>query len=275
MSAVWLSRIAVSGAAIILLVSLQSHEAAGQNTAECGDLLNRLERQRRINRAFGCRLVSGVWRLTRERRRRLVSMCRRGRDQRIRQVLADRAIGVEMCLARRASAYEKLAEERRRSGERVRDLLERSPVARRLKSAKPGPAPASVMQESIAPELTWSFAGPIDGKFCVQWNEPSDPHNWDDNYLCSERDLKFQWSFRGAITGRGLNCTQVKEAADPHTWHDNFFCWPRNLGIEFRFSSSGRLYGYRCVAIIEPSDPHTWYDNYLCHRPARQRAESE
>lgn len=115
--------------------------------------------------------------------------------------------------------------------------------------------------------LVWSYAGPISGMSCTQWLEPSDPHSWDDNYLCSERDVGFQWSFRGPIQGRGLKCIQVREKSDPHDWHDNYFCWPRDLRVTFRFSSSGRIDGFRCLAIVEPSDPHSWNDNYLCHRP--------
>jgi len=83
--------------------------------------------------------------------------------------------------------------------------------------------------------------------------------------LCTERDVGFQWSFRGPILGRGLKCIQVREKSDPHDWHDNYFCWPRDLNVAFRFSATGRIAGQRCVAIVEPSDPHTWRDNYLCH----------
>ncbi|HEX5746784.1 MAG TPA: hypothetical protein VFZ09_11095 [Archangium sp.] len=32
--------------------------------------------------------------------------------------------------------------------------------------------------------LSWSSAKPIAGKICTQWYEPSDPHTWNDNYLC-------------------------------------------------------------------------------------------
>lgn len=32
--------------------------------------------------------------------------------------------------------------------------------------------------------LTWSMSGPIAGRSCVQWLEPSDVHSWTDNYLC-------------------------------------------------------------------------------------------
>ena len=36
-------------------------------------------------------------------------------------------------------------------------------------------------------KLTWSMFGPIEGKDCVQWLEPSDAHGWSDNYLCLEK----------------------------------------------------------------------------------------
>ena len=32
--------------------------------------------------------------------------------------------------------------------------------------------------------LQWSYAGPIGGKTCVSFNEPSDPHTWGDNFAC-------------------------------------------------------------------------------------------
>ncbi len=150
---------------------------------------------------------------------------------------------------------------RAESARRVRDLLARSPTP-----ASGSPTrPASVAREFRA-GLAWSYAGTIAGMHCTKWEEPSDPHDWFDNYLCAARDLGFKWSFRGPIQGRGLKCIQINEPSDPHFWHDNYFCWPRDLNVTFRFSSAGRIPGLDCLAIIEPSDPHTWRDNFLCYR---------
>jgi hypothetical protein len=150
---------------------------------------------------------------------------------------------------------------REESARRVRELLAGSPV---IESAATAP-PADVSREFRA-GLAWSYGGAIAGMHCTKWDEPSDPHDWYDNYLCAARDFGFKWSFRGPIQGRGLRCIQVKEPSDPHFWHDNYFCWPRDLNVSFRFSSSGRIPNWGCVAIVEPSDPHTWGDNFLCYR---------
>lgn len=154
-----------------------------------------------------------------------------------------------------------LPNRREESARRVRELLARSPAIKPA-SARP---PANVSREFRA-GLAWSYGGRIDGMHCVQWEEPSDPHDWYDNYLCSTRDFGFKWSFRGPIQGRGLRCIQVNEPSDPHFWHDNYFCWPRDLNVTFRFSSSGRVRDWGCIAVVEPSDPHTWGDNFLCYR---------
>lgn len=109
--------------------------------------------------------------------------------------------------------------------------------------------------------LRWQSWGPIPGMHCIQINEPSDPHTWDDNYLCSDRDLGLRWSYKGPIAG--MFCTKWEETADPHTWHDNYLCAPRDIGL--RWSSAGPIPGLTCTQITEGSDPHTWDDNYLCH----------
>ena len=150
---------------------------------------------------------------------------------------------------------------RAQSAQRVRDLLARSPTP----DTKGVTPPASIVRE-FRPGLTWSYGGAIKGMHCTKWEEPSDPNDWYDNYLCSTRDLGFKWSFRGPIQGRGLKCIQVNEPSDPHFWHDNYFCWPRDLKVTFRFSATGRIPGLDCLAIVEPSDPHTWRDNFLCYR---------
>ena len=238
--------------------------AASPDRSGCGALVERLGRQNAINTSFSCNLKGTAWRLNERQLKRLASSCRRGNSLQLRVIANDRASGLEICLAKRGERERQQTERRKIAAQRLSSLLAWTPTqANRRQPLARQAAPRGVFN----PELTWSFAGPISGMSCVRWNEPSDPHDWADNYLCSDRDYGFAWSFRGPIRGRGLNCTQVKEAADPHTWHDNFFCWPRNLGVAFRFSSGGRLPNHKCTAIIEPSDPHKWYDNFLCYRP--------
>jgi hypothetical protein len=153
---------------------------------------------------------------------------------------------------------------RAESARRIRELLAQAPPAGAI--GRPGTARAT---RALRAGLVWSFGGKIEGMHCLHWNEPSDPHDWYDNYLCSERDAGFRWSYRGPIQGRGLRCIQVHEPSDPDMWHDNYFCWPRDLRVIFRFSAAGRIAGMDCIAIVEPSDPHTWGDNYLCYREDR------
>lgn len=115
---------------------------------------------------------------------------------------------------------------------------------------------------STAPLITWSYAGKINGKHCVQINEPSDPHTWGDNYLCTEKNLGIRWSFAGQISG--MRCTQIHETSDPHTWGDNYLCVPTTSELHFAWSSAGAIAGQNCIKINEPADPHTWDDNFLC-----------
>ena len=174
-----------------------------------------------------------------------------------------RATNVKRASQRAARRSDSSADRKAKSsGNRIKELLAEGP---RLNTAARRNDPPRRRDREFRSGLVWSYAGPIEGMHCVQWREPSDPHKWDDNYLCTERDVGFQWSFRGPILGRGLKCIQVNEKSDPHDWHDNYFCWPRDLKVTFRFSATGRIAGQRCVAIVEPSDPHTWRDNYLCH----------
>ena len=54
--------------------------------------------------------------------------------------------------------------------------------------------------------------------------EPGHTH-WADNYFCSPGNshVTFSWSMAGPIGGR--SCVQILETADPHTWGDNYLCW--------------------------------------------------
>lgn len=96
----------------------------------------------------------------------------------------------------------------------------------------------------------------------VEWG---DPNGWNDNYLCSERNLGMKWSYSGPIAG--MTCVNVNEPSDPHYWNDNYLCTPEDWGLTW--SSNGIPSGKECVAFNEPSDAgYGWYDNYLCWNPA-------
>ncbi len=271
---------------VMLVVLAQSvgDAASAQSRTGCKELAERIAGQGRIHRAFGCQSGHPDWRLGKRQLRRAANRCRRGRRRSLEAIVQSRSRVLEQCLLARVAAgrtpQSDTAQIRNAAGstpspapdsakqptfdERIEELLAQSPVP---------PAdgylakPSRLGARQFHSGLVWSYAGRLAGMHCTQWHEPKDPHNWDDNYLCTETDVGLQWSHRGPIQGRGLKCIQVAEASDPHGWYDNYFCWPRDLKVNFRFSSTGRVSGYRCVAIVEPSDPHTWRDNYLCHRP--------
>lgn len=113
--------------------------------------------------------------------------------------------------------------------------------------------------------ITWSTTGPIAGRYCTQIHEGSDPHTWNDNYLCSTVNYGIQWSSAGPIGG--LRCTQITEGSEPpeHTWHDNYLCVPTNSPLYFQWSSAGPIAGKTCTQWHESADPHTWMDNFLCY----------
>jgi len=108
--------------------------------------------------------------------------------------------------------------------------------------------------------MQFSSNGPIADMNCTLINEPSDPNGWDNNYLCSERNIGLKWSYKGAIAG--MNCVNVNEASDPYYWGDNYLCTPENWGLAW--SMNGPISGKKCILVNEPSDPNAWSNNYLC-----------
>jgi hypothetical protein len=113
--------------------------------------------------------------------------------------------------------------------------------------------------------ITFSSAGPVAGMNCTQITEPNDPNGWDNNYLCSERNLGFNWSSSGAIAG--MTCVNVNEGYDTDGWSDNYLCTPENWGLIW--SQNGTKSGKKCIPFNEPSEPssHGWANNYLCWDP--------
>jgi len=108
--------------------------------------------------------------------------------------------------------------------------------------------------------MAWSSTSWIPGMFCTKFDVPTDPDGWDDNFLCSSRDLKLQWSNHGPLGG--MACTQIYEGSDPDGWGNNYLCSPRDYGFKWSFDHA--VAGMQCLQITEPKDPHTWNDNYLC-----------
>jgi len=76
--------------------------------------------------------------------------------------------------------------------------------------APPPPPPC----DRTAGPFTFSCDGAQSGQTCVQLNEPSDPHTWGDNFLCTAANYGFRWSNAGPIDGmRILQNTWVFNAA--------------------------------------------------------------
>lgn len=109
--------------------------------------------------------------------------------------------------------------------------------------------------------FVWSNSGVLDNMTCTQWKEPSDPHGWSDNFLCTSRSDDIRWSADGPIDG--MRCIQIAESADPH-FKNNWLCVPNESSLNFVWSESGNMEGMNCVRTDEPNDKHSWDDNYLC-----------
>jgi len=129
-------------------------------------------------------------------------------------------------------------------------------------------------------DFRWSSEGQIPGKSCIRWLENSDPHSWDNNYLCATHGAggsiphvpqdpvwpsDFKWSMDKIP--EGYDCIQIYESSEPREtmWHDNYFCWKEGTKDPgMRWNTNGTIPGMRCTQITEPWDEHSWEDNYLC-----------
>ena len=117
------------------------------------------------------------------------------------------------------------------------------------------------LQLSWPEDFVWSYAGPTPGWDCIQTLEPSDRHNWDDNYFCSRTPTGMRWSYNGPIDG--MKCTQILEPSDRNTWHDTYLCLPKELPLDLKWSYGGPVSGKECVRWYEPGF-NSWEDNFLC-----------
>jgi hypothetical protein len=145
----------------------------------------------------------------------------------------------------------------------IRNQLTTTGTPQASDSRRIGPLPDLRRAIQQMPDLSWSQAGPIDGRYCTQLHEASDPHAWNDNYLCSTVDHGFRWSSAGPLSD--MRCTQLHEYADPHTWDDNYLCVPTSSPLQLSWSSAGPIAGKLCTQVYEDADPYTWNDNYLCY----------
>jgi SAM-dependent methyltransferase len=108
--------------------------------------------------------------------------------------------------------------------------------------------------------IQWSSASWIPGLYCTKFEAPADPDGWNDNFLCSTRDLKLRWSYNGLIDG--MVCTHIFEGSDPDGWSNNYLCSPQDYGFKWSFDKP--IAGMQCLQINEPKDSHAWGDNFLC-----------
>lgn len=115
--------------------------------------------------------------------------------------------------------------------------------------------------------FTFSCDGAQSGMACVNVNEPSDPHTWNDNFFCSRGDFGMKWSHAGPIAD--MDCANIAESAEanPAIWADNFLCAPKQSPWKLSWSSAGPIAGRGCVHWNEPADPNSWGDNHLCTEP--------
>jgi len=81
------------------------------------------------------------------------------------------------------------------------------------------------------PGMLYSRAGTIDGMTCVTTKEPASPWGWQNNYLCFNNDVPydFTWSHMGCIKDKA--CIHWLELGSPleESWRDNYLCatpWP-------------------------------------------------
>lgn len=127
------------------------------------------------------------------------------------------------------------------------------------RKAPPVAAPP-VAAPPILEVIQWSSASWIPGLFCTKFEAPTDPDGWNDNFLCSTRDLKLRWSNNGPI--EGMVCTHIFEGSDPNGWTYNYLCSPQDYGFKWSFEKA--ITGMQCLQINEPKDSHAWQDNFLC-----------
>jgi hypothetical protein len=114
---------------------------------------------------------------------------------------------------------------------------------------------------TVSPLQFW-FSSPLytDG-WCVLMFE--DTKSWNDNYLCTNRDIDLHWIWDQRVFRTDLKCVSTAEPSDK-SWNDNALCLPSTSSIEIVWSYGGAIYGMNCIQLYDPAAPSYTHDNYLC-----------
>ncbi|HVX56646.1 MAG TPA: hypothetical protein VHA37_02845 [Candidatus Saccharimonadales bacterium] len=144
-----------------------------------------------------------------------------------------------------------------------------------LRDEEPNPAVGGTPGTPGSPQigLAWSSAGPIAGYNCVHIDEPSDPHTWDDNYLCEDPHYSVAlawthdagnpspsynpydgWDTQADIQAKGYPYCTAWNVPDPDTWYDNVLCANQNIGLTFSTTNLTSA-TENCTNISESADP--------------------
>lgn len=113
------------------------------------------------------------------------------------------------------------------------------------------------------PPLQFRFdsSSNISGWWCVRMNEVT--ASWQDNYLCTNRDIGLSWRVHYNQCAPTLKCVYLPEI-DDWVWSDNALCLPLDSNIELIYSSCGALSSMSCVQLFDPSAPGYLNDNFVC-----------
>ena len=103
----------------------------------------------------------------------------------------------------------------------------------------------------------------LSGMTCTKIYDPGQSNGWGDNFLCTNTNVGFKFSYNGTIPN--MKCLNMREGGNS-AWNDNYLCWDPNSKYDFKWSDSGVPQGVppeMAVRIFEPSSPSYWRDNYL------------
>lgn len=110
-------------------------------------------------------------------------------------------------------------------------------------------------------QFKFSSDSHINGWWCVRVVEISP--SWQDNYLCTNRDIGLEWRAHYAECNTNMKCVYLPEIADS-AWTDNALCLPLNSKVDLTYSTCGKLPSMSCVHLFDPSGPLYLQDNYIC-----------
>ncbi|CAF1542386.1 unnamed protein product [Adineta ricciae] len=114
-------------------------------------------------------------------------------------------------------------------------------------------------------QFRFDAASHINGWWCVRMFELTP--GWDNNYLCTNRDIGLSWGYRPTDCPTSAKCVVLSEptyAPEPWLWADNILCLPTQSNIELVWSYCGAVTGLPCVHLYDPVSPVAFLDNYIC-----------